>query len=99
VRWVRDLISHGAAAPSDGRAAGDPVSLTPAAAASAATSALVAGSQADALRALRGFGQSRALLPDARCFVLLPASALTSNPHPAYGRAPDARLPLAAQVA
>ena len=71
-------------------------SLTPAAAAVLPDIDLVAGSQAEALVALRGAGRARPLLPDARRFPLLPASAVTADPHPAYGRAPDARLPAAA---
>lgn len=56
---------------------------------------LVAGSQAEALVAARGFGTALALLPDAREFGLLPESALLP-PSPLYGRAPDAKLPGAA---
>lgn len=53
---------------------------------------LVAGSQAEALVAARGFGTALALLPDAREFGLLPESALLP-PAPLYGRPPDAKLP------
>ena len=67
-------------------------SLTPQAAAQAGE-ALVAGSQAEALVALRGHGTALALLPDARSFPLLPPAALTREVRPIYGRAPDARLP------
>jgi tRNA threonylcarbamoyladenosine biosynthesis protein TsaB len=67
-------------------------SLSPAEAGSA-RSDLVAGSQAEALVAARGHGTALAILPEARAFALLPASALIAEPHPLYGRAPDARLP------
>ncbi|MEQ1496675.1 MAG: tRNA (adenosine(37)-N6)-threonylcarbamoyltransferase complex dimerization subunit type 1 TsaB [Novosphingobium sp.] len=55
--------------------------------------AIVAGSQALALVALRKSGAAMALLPDARSFLLLPAAALTADTAPLYGRAPDARVP------
>jgi tRNA threonylcarbamoyladenosine biosynthesis protein TsaB len=71
-------------------------SLDPAAAAQAATANLVVGSQAEALVAARGWGEARALWPDARRFLLLGPAALRRDPPPAYGRAPDARLPSAA---
>lgn len=54
---------------------------------------LVAGSQAEALVALRGSGQSLAVLPDARKALLLPEFAITNDLRPIYGRAPDAKLP------
>ncbi|MBW8783656.1 MAG: tRNA (adenosine(37)-N6)-threonylcarbamoyltransferase complex dimerization subunit type 1 TsaB [Novosphingobium sp.] len=54
---------------------------------------LVVGSQAEALVVRRGFGEVLALWPDARNLPQLPLQALTSDPHPLYGRAPDARLP------
>jgi len=69
------------------------VSLPPAAAAEAASHSLVAGSQAEALVALRGSGTALPLLPDARSFALLPAGFLDSDLTPLYGRPPDARLP------
>lgn len=68
-------------------------SLAPAAAVSAAAEPLVAGSQATALVAARGFGQALPLWPDARALPLLPRKALTADVAPLYGRAPDARLP------
>lgn len=68
-------------------------SLAPAAAISAATEPLVAGSQAEAVVAARGFGQALPLWPDARALPLLRREALTSDVAPLYGRAPDARLP------
>ncbi len=75
-------------------------SLSPAAAAAASRAALVAGSQAEALAALRGIappGQALALplWPDARALGDLPATALRPDPLAAYGRAPDAQLPAA----
>nr|WP_166175034.1 tRNA (adenosine(37)-N6)-threonylcarbamoyltransferase complex dimerization subunit type 1 TsaB [Altererythrobacter segetis] len=77
----------------DGRAVGALASLAPAQAAEAATRPIVAGSQAEALVALRGSGTALALLPDAREFPLLPPAVLDSDLTPIYGRAPDARLP------
>ncbi len=70
-------------------------SLTPAAAAQGGED-LIAGSQAEALVALRGSGRALALWPDARRFALLPGQALTDRVEPLYGRAPDARLPASA---
>ena len=70
-----------------------PLSLAPAGAAAAAQAELVAGSQAEALVALRGTGRALAVLPDARQLGLLDAAAFSSSVHLAYGRAPDARLP------
>ncbi len=70
-------------------------SLTPADAATASADMLVAGSQAEALVAARGFGEPLMLLPDARALPLLPASALNRDVQPLYGRAPDAKLPQA----
>ncbi len=77
----------------DGAALAPLASLTPAQAATLGGADLVAGSQAEALVALRGNGAALTLLPDARSFLLLPASALTADTAPLYGRAPDARLP------
>ena len=57
----------------------------------------VAGSQAAALVARRGFGTVVDILPDARHFPLLPASLPTAGLAPIYGRPPDARLPEAAR--
>jgi tRNA threonylcarbamoyl adenosine modification protein YeaZ len=68
-------------------------SLPPAEAATASPEPLVAGSQAEALVAARGFGEALPLWPDARALPLLPAAALTAEVHPLYGRAPDARPP------
>ena len=78
----------------NGAAQGEPMSLTPDLAAAQSASNCVSGSQAEALHALRG-GDSTVLplLPDARRFVLLDRAALIADPHPAYGRGPDARLP------
>ena len=68
-------------------------SQIPAAAVQASPEALVAGSQAEALIGMRGFGKALSLWPDARAFHLLPPGALTDEVAPLYGRAPDARLP------
>ena len=68
-------------------------SLAPERAADSAPHDLVAGSQAEALVALRGSGTALALLPDAREFPLLPALLLDGDLTPIYGRGPDARLP------
>ena len=76
----------------DGAALGPLASLTPEAAAGT-TPALVAGSQAEALVARRGFGQALPLWPDARALMLLGQAHLTTDLAPLYGRAPDARLP------
>ena len=54
---------------------------------------MVAGSQAEALVALRGHGRALPLWPDARRFASLPGGALRHDVQPLYGRAPDARLP------
>jgi tRNA threonylcarbamoyladenosine biosynthesis protein TsaB len=77
----------------DGAAEGPLVSLPPAAAANAATHAVVAGTQAEALVALRGTGIALPLLPDAAAYPLLPKGLLDSGLSPIYGRPPDARLP------
>ena len=69
------------------------LSLAPAEAARRVTTELVAGSQAEALVALRGYGRALPLLPDARDFALLSGDALIGDPRPVYGRGPDARLP------
>lgn len=69
------------------------VSVAPADAAAQDLAALVAGSQAEALVALRGHGTALPLLPDARQFGLLGPSDLTAEIAPRYGRGPDARLP------
>ncbi len=69
-------------------------SLSPEDAANVTASEHIAGSQAEALVALRGFGEAHTLLPDARQFGLLPHHLLTRDVSPIYGRAPDARLPI-----
>jgi hypothetical protein len=68
-------------------------SLTPQRAAETVAHDLVAGSQAEALVALRSNGTALALLPDARRFPSLPPALLDSALAPLYGRAPDAKLP------
>lgn len=71
----------------------DLASLPPAAACGTVSSALVAGSQAEALVARRGSGTAAPCWPDARSFPLMPSALLTASTAPLYGRAPDARLP------
>jgi tRNA threonylcarbamoyladenosine biosynthesis protein TsaB len=66
-------------------------SLAPDAAAAAAGTALVVGSGARALVAVRGFGEWRDALPRAADARLLPDALLTLPPRPIYGRAPDAK--------
>ena len=72
---------------------GELASLPPAAAVAAASSPVVAGSQAEAVVAARGHGRALPLWPDARAFALLPPALLAAEASPLYGRAPDARLP------
>jgi universal bacterial protein YeaZ len=69
------------------------ISLTPAAAAQAIGEEFVAGSQAEALVELRGFGTAISLPPDARAIRMLDPEHFVSDVSPLYGRAPDARLP------
>ena len=76
-----------------GTALGAPASLAPDAAAAAAQAELVAGSQAEALVALRGSGTALALLPDAREVLALDQAELSPDLQLRYGRPPDARLP------
>ena len=76
-----------------GQSVGPDRSLAPAAATAAAKADLVAGSQADALVAARGWGSALSLLPDARQVVLLDPARFVADPQLRYGRAPDARLP------
>jgi tRNA threonylcarbamoyl adenosine modification protein YeaZ len=55
---------------------------------------VIAGSQARAKAAREGSaGVALEILPDARCYPLLPESLLTGDLAPLYGRPPDARLP------
>jgi tRNA threonylcarbamoyl adenosine modification protein YeaZ len=82
----------------DGTPLEEALSLKPDEAARRSSRSLVAGSQAAALVAMQGAGDALRLLPDARHFVLLSGFELIGDPHPAYGRAPDARLPAAAAV-
>lgn len=77
----------------DGSALRELASLEPAAAAAATPEARVAGSQAEALVAARGFGEAQPLWPDARQIGALADSHFRADPVPLYGRAPDARLP------
>ncbi len=52
---------------------------------------LIAGSEAEAAVARRGWGEAMALLPDAGEYALLGGAALHSDMRPRYGREPDAR--------
>lgn len=52
---------------------------------------LVAGTQAEALVKARDHGEAALIWPDARQLPHLPAGFLTTEAHPLYGRAPDAR--------
>lgn len=79
-----------------GMAADTLASRQPADAASHIGEEFVAGSQAQALIALRGYGKALDLLPDARAANLLAPAVLTSDIRPIYGRGPDARLPISA---
>ncbi len=80
----------------DGTALAEPASLLPDAATERSQALVVVGSQAEALATRRG-GTPAAypLWPDARAFALLGRDALRPDPTPRYGRAPDARLPVA----
>lgn len=82
-----------------GRSARALASLPPAAAVEASTEDLVAGNQAEALIVTRGRGHAFPTLPDARAFFLLPPAAWQQAAMPIYGRAPDARPPVADAVA
>ncbi|WP_114520322.1 tRNA (adenosine(37)-N6)-threonylcarbamoyltransferase complex dimerization subunit type 1 TsaB [Altererythrobacter sp. ZODW24] len=68
-------------------------SLSPDKAVGAASSSLIAGTQAEALRDLRGSGEFLNMHPDASQFDLLPAAIISDEVRPLYGRAPDAKLP------
>lgn len=77
----------------DGLPEHDQASLPPEEAARTIGHPTVAGSQAEALVALRGNGRALSILPDAREFPLLPDGLPTASLAPLYGRPPDARLP------
>lgn len=79
-----------------GTSAARVASLAPSSAIALAHAEIVAGTQAEALVAGRGWGVALPLWPDARCFGVLRSEALVRNPSPAYGRAPDAKLPAGA---
>jgi tRNA threonylcarbamoyl adenosine modification protein YeaZ len=69
-------------------------SVTPAEAGTGWHYRVIAGSQASAKAALEGPGTvALDILPDACAFRSLPASVVTSDLAPLYGRPPDARLP------
>ncbi|MET1755639.1 tRNA (adenosine(37)-N6)-threonylcarbamoyltransferase complex dimerization subunit type 1 TsaB [Novosphingobium sp. RD2P27] len=75
-----------------GTNASPPASLIPGEAAATCPEELVAGNQAAALVAARGFGRAVEVWPDARSFSLLPTSELQPDPSPLYGRPPDAKV-------
>lgn len=66
-------------------------SLTPDRAVETTTDVLIAGSEAQAAVARRGWGEALPLLPDAGAFPLLADEALGADVRPLYGREPDAR--------
>ncbi len=66
--------------------------LAPPNAAALSSDRVIAGSQAEALVALRGTGIAMPLWPDAREFGSLPTGAMTAETLPLYGREPDARI-------
>jgi hypothetical protein len=77
---------------------GDPIaplddlrSLPAAEAAASVSASLVLGSGAEALIAVRGFGQWRDALPRAADARMLPPDLCNLAPRPIYGRSPDAR--------
>ena len=70
---------------------GEPVSLSPQAAAEAIDAPLVVGSGAAALVAARGHGEALDLLPAAANAWLLPEALRSLAASPAYARAPDAK--------
>lgn len=75
----------------DGSPLGVHQSLPPAAAVARTVTDDVAGSKAEELAALRGFGRAWPMLPDARLALTLPAASLTLRIAPIYARAPDAK--------
>ncbi len=77
---------------SDGQPVLAPASRKPDAAAAECGDELVAGNQAAALVAMRGFGRPLEIWPDARQFAALPQDSLLPDPTPIYGRPPDAKV-------
>ncbi len=75
----------------DGLPEADVRSLPPDEAVRAIGASLVGGTQAEALVARRGNGRALPLHPDARLALHVPASLLSADPRPIYGRPPDAR--------
>jgi tRNA threonylcarbamoyladenosine biosynthesis protein TsaB len=78
---------------SDGSPSRELASLRPEAAAAGTPENVVAGTQAEALVAARGWGDALPLWPDARELGALDEVHFRADPSPLYGRAPDARLP------
>ncbi|MDB5724839.1 MAG: tsaB [Novosphingobium sp.] len=79
----------------DGLPARELASLSPEIAAASTPEARVAGTQAESLVTTRGFGEAVQLWPDARELGALAEVHFRASPSPLYGRAPDARLPVA----
>jgi tRNA threonylcarbamoyladenosine biosynthesis protein TsaB len=78
----------------DGLPEAELASASPADAARRPSHPVIAGTQAHAKSTLAQPGTiALDILPDARRFALLPASLLTADLAPLYGRPPDARLP------
>lgn len=75
----------------DGSPIEDHYSLQPAQAVAYSMIEDVAGSEAEALVAMRGFGRAHPMLPDARRASALPTACLSNRIAPIYGRPPDAR--------
>jgi tRNA threonylcarbamoyl adenosine modification protein YeaZ len=75
-----------------GRPTRELASLTPAAASGSIDEDVVAGSQAEALVAARGYGRALPLWPDARRIMLLAPENLSAETAPIYGRPPDAKI-------
>jgi len=77
----------------DGEVTRPLASMPPVDALRSCTEELVAGPQAEEIVNRRGFGTGLTIWPDARCFPLLPAHAISTQTRALYGRAPDAKLP------
>lgn len=78
----------------DGAPSRELASLGPEQAVATTPEIRVAGTQAEALVAARGFGEALPVWPDARQLGALADTYFQPNPSPLYGRAPDARLPV-----
>jgi tRNA threonylcarbamoyl adenosine modification protein YeaZ len=76
--------------------AGELLNLSPESAAASISARLVVGTGAALLVAARGSGEALDLYPSAHNSFRLPEPLRTLDPHPIYGRAPDARARQAA---